>query len=311
MNSYSTFTMKTDKYPVSIMNALRRTVISRIPVWSFDMSDITIHKNTSILDNDRLKHRLSGLPVKQNYSNRIIEINFENTTNTDIMYSTIGIPELISGVNIIKLRPNTQIHVTMKITIGYGVDNAMFSPVTNVILKQSREVMFNDHPITPEDLSKFDLSRIPSLENIDYRNWVDLNIIDNINELIKEQSSLGDTVTVVDTPTFTFSFESILDISGGQIFKKAVEVLKNGLNAEHIDDHSIANMITHKYFTEYTLKNSKKTLHIQKNHPTQKLFDVIGSSKACDVKAEVHTCIAELVESLDNIQSSFLPWADY
>lgn len=304
--------MTTDKYPISILNALRRTVISRIPVWSFNQSDIIIHTNTSILDNDRLKHRLSGLPVKQNYKNRTFVIDFENPTDKDIMYSTNFIPELISDVNIIKLRPNTRIHVTMKSTLGYGVDNAMFSPVTNVVLKQSREVMFNDHPITSEDLSKFDLSRLPSLSTVDFGNWVDLNIIDNINELIRVENPMStDVVTILDTPTFTFSFECILDISGGQIFKKAIEVLIKGLNSEHIEDHSIANMITHKYFTEYTSKNHKKTLQIQKNHPTQKLFDVIGSSKRDVIKNEINKCITELEGTLDNIQSSFLPWADY
>jgi hypothetical protein len=304
--------MTTDKYPVSIMNALRRTVISRIPVWSFNSTDITIHKNTSILDNDRLKHRLTGLPAKQNHSDILLEINFQNNTDKDIMYSTNDISGLISGINIIKLRPNTQICVTMKRSIGCGVDNAMFSPVTNVVLKQSRKVMFNDHPITPEDLYKFDLSRIPSLKNIDYCNWVDLNIIDNINEIIRtENPSSSDIVTIIDMPIFTFSFESIVDLSGSQIFKKAIEILKNGLNAEHIDDHSIANMITHKYFTEYTSENSKKTLHIQKNHPTQRLFDVTSSSKQNIIKVEIKQCIKELNESLDNLQSSFEPLVDY
>ena len=53
---------------VSFINAIRRTIISDIPIAVFktmpyDESDCTIHKNTTRFNNEILKQRLSCIPI--------------------------------------------------------------------------------------------------------------------------------------------------------------------------------------------------------------------------------------------------------
>ena len=76
---------------VSVVNALRRTILSDIEVVCMKTSPysedlITFHSNTSRFNNEILKHRLSCIPVhlkeySEEFKNLVIEINEENTTD--------------------------------------------------------------------------------------------------------------------------------------------------------------------------------------------------------------------------------------
>lgn len=48
----------------SIANSLRRTMIGNLPIIAFDPENIKIHKNTSVLHNQFIIHRLSLIPLK-------------------------------------------------------------------------------------------------------------------------------------------------------------------------------------------------------------------------------------------------------
>lgn len=47
----------------SVVNALRRTLLTEIPVYGFSGAFITIEKNTSVFNNDYMRHRLTMLPI--------------------------------------------------------------------------------------------------------------------------------------------------------------------------------------------------------------------------------------------------------
>ena len=94
-NGTLTFTLSNTN--TSLANALRRTILSDIPIAvfkTFPQSDnlITIHKNTTRLNNEVLKQRLGCIPIHikdkdfpiQNY---VVEINITNTTDS-ILYIT-------------------------------------------------------------------------------------------------------------------------------------------------------------------------------------------------------------------------------
>ena len=94
-NDTLTFTLSNTN--TSLANALRRTILSDIPIAvfkTFPQSDnlITIHKNTTRLNNEVLKQRLGCIPIHikdkdfpiQNY---VVEINITNTTDS-ILYIT-------------------------------------------------------------------------------------------------------------------------------------------------------------------------------------------------------------------------------
>jgi DNA-directed RNA polymerase subunit L len=97
-NGQLTFTLfNTD---VSYANAIRRTIISSIPIIGFkttpyEENNATITANTSRLNNEIIKHRLSCIPVHLNYLDEnipfedyLLELDVENNTDTIIMVTT-------------------------------------------------------------------------------------------------------------------------------------------------------------------------------------------------------------------------------
>jgi len=76
---------------VSIINALRRTIIAHIPCVVFrttpyEKSNVTITENTSRLNNEIIKQRLSCIPIHidnlYNGNDYLVELNEENNTNS-------------------------------------------------------------------------------------------------------------------------------------------------------------------------------------------------------------------------------------
>jgi len=59
---------------ISLANAIRRIIISDIPVFSIDEKSIIFHENNTVLNNEFLKHRLSLIPIKSDLEN----VDYEN-----------------------------------------------------------------------------------------------------------------------------------------------------------------------------------------------------------------------------------------
>jgi len=95
---------------VSIANAIRRVILSDIPIVVFKVSPneknkCNIISNTSGLNNEIVKHRLSCIPIHIKdveefpLKNYMLEVNVENNTDTTIYVTTKDfiIKDLISG----------------------------------------------------------------------------------------------------------------------------------------------------------------------------------------------------------------------
>lgn len=95
---------------VSIANALRRIILSEIPIVVFrvspsDKNKCTIIANTCGLNNEIVKHRLSCIPIHIKdiddfpLKNYILELHVQNNTDTNIYVTTkdFVIKDLISG----------------------------------------------------------------------------------------------------------------------------------------------------------------------------------------------------------------------
>ena len=65
---------KTGDIKISLANAIRRTITSDIYVYTIDENNIEFFENTSMLNNEFLKHRLSLIPIISDLEN----INYEN-----------------------------------------------------------------------------------------------------------------------------------------------------------------------------------------------------------------------------------------
>ena len=65
---------ETNKIKISLANALRRTIISDIQTYNICNDKITFFENTSMLNNEFLKHRLTLIPIISDISN----ISYDN-----------------------------------------------------------------------------------------------------------------------------------------------------------------------------------------------------------------------------------------
>jgi len=156
---------------VSIANALRRTILSDIPLIIFrttpyDKNKANIISNTSRLNNEIIKQRLSCIPIHIKdvmnfpYKNYIVEVNVENNTdtlmfvttenfvikdkNTDQAVSKDMIREIFPAndytgdfIDFVRLRPKVseelqgeKIHLTCEFEIGNAKEDGMFNVVS-------------------------------------------------------------------------------------------------------------------------------------------------------------------------------------
>jgi len=67
---------KNNEIKISLVNALRRTMISDIETYCIDTDKVTFFENNSILNNEFLSHRLSLIPIISDNKN----IDYENLT---------------------------------------------------------------------------------------------------------------------------------------------------------------------------------------------------------------------------------------
>ena len=156
---------------VSIANALRRTILSEINLVVFRTSPNELNKcniitNTSRLNNEIIKQRLSCIPIHIKdidefpIKNYIMEVNVENDTDTIMFVTTedftitdlttgkkvpqdkvreIFPPDDITGnfIDFVRLRPKItdellgeKIHITCEFDIGNAKEDGMFNAVS-------------------------------------------------------------------------------------------------------------------------------------------------------------------------------------
>jgi len=155
---------------VSLANAIRRTILSDIELVVFKTSPYEENKaniitNTSRLNNEIIKQRLSCIPIHikdiQNFplKNYIIEVNVENTTDNIIFVTTkdFMIKDLITDkfldetktreifpanelgyfIDFVRLRPKLseelkgeKIHLTCEFSIGTAKEDGTFNAVS-------------------------------------------------------------------------------------------------------------------------------------------------------------------------------------
>jgi len=155
---------------VSVANALRRTLLSDIPIvvfrtFPYEENKANISINTTRLNNEIIKQRISCIPI---YINDLtfsvdqyeIEIDVKNDTDEIIYVTTEDIkvknitnekyitkeekvrmfpPDLLTGdyIDLVRLRPNLnpegegeQLKLTCGFSIGIAKENSMFNVVT-------------------------------------------------------------------------------------------------------------------------------------------------------------------------------------
>lgn len=156
---------------VSLANALRRTILTDIPLVIFrttpyEKNKCTIHSNTSRLNNEIIKQRLSCIPIHIKdvtefpLKNYIMEVQVENTTDTIMIVTSeqFTIKDVTTGallpldkireifpadditghfIDFVRLRPRIsdeipgeKIHLTCEFDIGNADEDGMYNAVS-------------------------------------------------------------------------------------------------------------------------------------------------------------------------------------
>ncbi len=175
--SNSNIEIEIDNTTFHFMNMLRRVLKTYIPTYAFSPDKIKITKNSSIINNDQMRERLSNLPimyVKNNeetlnnflklYDGEKIESNFltmyvqyKNKSGKLEMVTTDNAKFYYDGkeikspykkpILIIKLNNNEEFECTCNAQIGLNLDDlfdssAIYDPVAGCAYKQEEENKF-------------------------------------------------------------------------------------------------------------------------------------------------------------------------
>ena len=239
---------------VSLANALRRTILSDVPIVVFKTSPYeenkaTIYTNTTRLNNEILKQRLSCIPIhirdlKIPLKNYLLELKEENITDTVMVVTTehfkiknlqtdsylsekdvreIFPPSDITGyfIDFVKLRPKIsdelpgeKIHLTCEFTISNAKDDGMFNCVSTCA-----------YGFTPDNVKiKEELGK-------KLQAWKDMGMNAEDVEFESKNWQLLDALRITKKDSYDFTIESIGIYSNQEIIQKACDILIRKLDS--------------------------------------------------------------------------------
>ena len=223
-----------NKFKISYINALRRIMISEIPVYGIDEKSIVFNKNTSMLDDLLLIHRLVMIPIINNdnisYDNLILKLDVTNESDAieSIYIDQFEIIDESTG----KKYNNEEIFKFPKILFAKIKSNQTVNlfcklKISNVISERVRHGYASAYSAvsTASYLFKQDDSLIQ--EKIKKLNLSTKDEIDDFNNQDAERCFNKNSN---DEPEiYVYNIESSGQFSVEKIFSKSIEILINRL----------------------------------------------------------------------------------
>lgn len=252
-----TFTLS--NVDLSVVNAYRRTLLSDIPIivfrtFPYEENLANIEINTSRLNNEIIKHRLSCIPIYINdlqfpVKDYEIEIDVKNDTDEILYVTTKDIkvknktnekyvlesdklkmfpPDLITGeyIDLVRLRPKTtydgegeHLKLNCGFSVGNAGENSMFNVVTTCSFGNTPDkIKLNDLWNEREkELNDIDPSKIESYKK-------DFDIIEGQRNYIKNSYDF-----IVETNRI-YSNNELFTLASSIINKKIDTLLNNLVN---------------------------------------------------------------------------------
>jgi DNA-directed RNA polymerase subunit L len=240
---------------VSVANAIRRTMMSDIETVVFrtsphDENKATIFTNTTRLNNEILKQRLSCIPIHINdpltfpIQNYIVEVDVENITDT-MMYVTTKdfiVYDVSSGkkkaieekdnlamfppnvdtghfIDFVRLRPRisdevpgAKIHFTCELSLGTSKQDGMFSAVSTCAYGFTVD----------ENAMKYELEKKK-------QGWLNEGKADKEIKFEADNWQLLDGLRITKKDSFDFMLQSVGVFSNLELLNRACDILASKL----------------------------------------------------------------------------------
>jgi len=292
---------------VSYANALRRTILSDIPIVVFkttpyEENNAIITINTTRLNNEIVKQRLSCIPIhidyfstnQQSLSNYLLDLDVENKTDTNIIVTTKHfkilntqtntylddnevkkifppfIPPTGSGeyyIDFLRLRPKISDEIPgerIKLTCKFAVGTAKEDSMYNVTGTCS-------YGFTP------DFSKIEEQLEIRKQKWKDEQKTESEIKFEAENWKLLEGLRYVIKNSFDFVIESVgiynndrIIIEACKILHKKLEELKQMIHSDEMEIKRSDNILENCY--DVTLVNENYTIGNMLNFELYKIF---------------------------------------
>jgi len=273
---------------VSFVNGIRRTILSDIPTLVFncfphDKNDADIHVNTTRLNNEVLKQRLSCIPIHISdlslpYKELVVEINMKNESENTIDVTTehfkiknitsgkylqdsavrkIFPPDPITGDYILfaRLRPKVstiapgeELSISAKMSLHTAGEDGTFNVASTCAYK------FTPDKLQQDQIWQNKLAEISSEEKAD----------PDILALLQQNWYNHEGLRYFKRDSFDFKLETIGVYTNEQLVSKACEILIAKLQNIHdtIEDEGVVekSISTIPNSVDITLKNTGYTV---------------------------------------------------
>lgn len=281
-------TFKLINYDISEVNALRRTIISKVPTIAIE--DVRIIKNDTNIIDEIISHRLGLVPIftslktinSFNYRNEctncdrgcelcevVFDLNVTNDNDNKIM--TVYSGQLISrnknvsipfkDITILELEPGQSITLKAAAIKGIGSTHAKWSSVcNNANVKYGPDITLNQDlfkKLTSEEVSEFVKSCPRKVYDkkgiVNKEACIFCNECVNVSKQFKSIEDIEDLVTVKpDYADATFVVESVGSLKPRDIVILAIQSIKETLNTVKECIQSGENSVEHDDENEYS-----------------------------------------------------------
>jgi DNA-directed RNA polymerase subunit L len=284
---------------VSLANALRRTIISDIPLVVFKTTPYEENKaniiaNTSRLNNEILKQRLSCIPIHINdlqmpLNNYLLEVNVENLTDTIMFVTTenFKIKNLVTGdylsakdtraifppddqtgyfIDFVRLRPRISDEIPgekINLTCEFSISTAKVDGMFNVVSTCSYGYSVDDVKMETELAKK-------------RQQWKDQGLSKEDIDFESQNWKLLDGLRITKKDSFDFMIQTIGIYTNQELVHKACDILVEKLNLLNTladtDELSIAPSVN-------TMNNSFDIILVNEDYTIGKIVEYMFYSK--------------------------------
>jgi DNA-directed RNA polymerase subunit D len=300
----------------SIINSLRRIMMSEYKNSAFNEKNITIKKNTTVIHNEILRHRLSLVPINSDTIFEV-ELNCKNTEDnikeiySDELKIVKGSGEIMKDILLYKLKKDKEIILHAMSDRQIAKKNVIYRPIVTSYFKILKEIIYENN-----QENKLDKYKLFTNEKLQSKNSLGLTYDINYNKIINSIENLKiQDVYYNKLPVYVFFIESIflnpkdiLDNSIKILLKKIENFLDLKIKVK--ENNEIIKLYINNSFTlsnilSYYLKKDPRIKFAQYNklHPLDDyiILELYLNDKSYDYIKILEKTINKIKKDLNNL----------